>query len=84
MEQVSTGTKRDIAGCLYLKPSMQVTLFKIRQQLDRTQVEDPVAKLQPQLARLDPAIRPGAHIAIAAGSRGIDNLVRSSEGSAGT
>ena len=49
-------------------------LHKVRQRLDRTCLDDPRAALRPQLAALDSLIRPGAHIAIAAGSRGIDNL----------
>ena len=49
-------------------------LHKVRQRLDRTRLDDPRAALRPQLAALDWLIRPGAHIAIAAGSRGIDNL----------
>lgn len=49
-------------------------LHKVRQRLDRTHLDDPRAALRPQLAALDGLVRPGARIAIGAGSRGIDNL----------
>lgn len=49
-------------------------LHKIRQQFDRTRLEDPRGALRSQLAALDAVIRPNSRIAIAAGSRGIDNL----------
>ena len=49
-------------------------LHKIRQQFDRTRLDDPRGALRSQLAALDDLIRPRARIAIAAGSRGIDNL----------
>jgi hypothetical protein len=49
-------------------------LFKIRQPFDRTRLDDPRATLREQLAKLESVIRPRARIAIAAGSRGIDNL----------
>ena len=49
-------------------------LHKIRQQFDRTRLEDPRAALRSQLASLDAVVRPNSRIAIAAGSRGIDNL----------
>jgi len=49
-------------------------LHKVRQRFDRTRLDDPRAALRPQLAALDGLIRPGARIAIGAGSRGIDNL----------
>ena len=49
-------------------------LFKIRQQFNRTRLEDPRTALRAQLVKLRDVIRPGARIAIAAGSRGIDNL----------
>jgi hypothetical protein len=49
-------------------------LFKIRQHFDRTHLTDPAAVLRDRLGILDNLIRPGARIAIAAGSRGIDNL----------
>jgi hypothetical protein len=49
-------------------------LFKIRQRFDRSRLDDPRATLRDQLSKLSGAIRPGAQIAIAAGSRGIDNL----------
>lgn len=49
-------------------------LFKIRQRLDRSRLDDPRAALRDQLTKLDGLIHPRARIAIAAGSRGIDNL----------
>jgi hypothetical protein len=49
-------------------------LFKIRQRFDRARLDDPRRALRSQLTALDAVIRPGARIAIAAGSRGIDNL----------
>lgn len=49
-------------------------LHKIRQRFDRTRLEDPRATLRSHLVALDAMVRPGSHIAIAAGSRGIDNL----------
>ena len=52
----------------------QLQLVKIRQQFDRARLQDPRGVLRAQLPALDGAVRPGARIAIAAGSRGIDNL----------
>ncbi len=49
-------------------------LHKIRQRFDRTRLDDPARALRSQLAVLDDVIRIRARIAIAAGSRGIDNL----------
>ena len=49
-------------------------LHKIRQRYDSTRLEDPQSALRSQLHRLHDLIHPGAKIAIAAGSRGIDNL----------
>lgn len=49
-------------------------LFKIRQRFDRTRIQDPRGAVRSQLAALDAVIHAGARIAIAAGSRGIDNL----------
>jgi hypothetical protein len=49
-------------------------VLKIRQQFDRARLESPRSALRAQLPALDAAVRPGARIAIAAGSRGIDNL----------
>jgi hypothetical protein len=49
-------------------------LFKIRKRFDRARLEDPPATLRGQLRALDGDVRPGARIAIAAGSRGIDHL----------
>ena len=48
--------------------------IKIRQRFDRTHLDDPRRALRSQLTALDAVIRPRARIAIAAGSRGIDNL----------
>jgi hypothetical protein len=50
------------------------TLLKIRQRFDRDRLDDPCAELRSQLTSLADAIRPATRIAIAAGSRGIDNL----------
>jgi hypothetical protein len=52
----------------------QPKLIKIRQRFDRGRLNDLRDALQSQLAVLDGAIRTGATVAIAAGSRGIDNL----------
>ena len=52
----------------------QVHLVKARQQFDRARLQDPRGALRAQLTALGGVIRPGARIAIAAGSRGIDNL----------
>ncbi len=52
----------------------QFQLVKIRQRFDRARLQDPRATLRAQLPALDAVIRTGARIAIAAGSRGIDNL----------
>jgi len=49
-------------------------LHKIRQRFDRTRLDDPTSALGSQLAALHDLIRPGARIALAAGSRGIDTL----------
>src|SRR5687768_16438761 len=49
-------------------------VFKIRQRFNRNRLENPRLALRRQLATLDAAIRPNMRIAIAAGSRGIDNL----------
>ena len=49
-------------------------LHKIRQRFDASRLDDPRKALQAQLRALDESIRPHARIAIAAGSRGIDNL----------
>ena len=54
---------------------MNVTLSKIRQRFEQHALADPVAAAREQLARLDGLIRPDAQIAIAVGSRGIDNLM---------
>ena len=51
-----------------------VQLTKIRQRFDHARLDDPRGALRSQLSALDSVIRPGAHIAIATGSRGIDNL----------
>jgi hypothetical protein len=49
-------------------------LFKVRQRFDRAHLDDPCRELRSQLTALDKVVRPRARIAIAAGSRGIDNL----------
>ena len=49
-------------------------LTKIRQRFDRSRLDDPRAALRAQLGALDNRVARGAQIAIAAGSRGIDNL----------
>ena len=49
-------------------------LTKIRQRFERKALPDPIAVLREQLAGLDDLILPGARVAIAVGSRGIDNL----------
>jgi hypothetical protein len=51
-----------------------VKLTKIRQRFERHALPDPLAAVREQLSRLDRLIAPGANIAIAVGSRGIDNL----------
>jgi hypothetical protein len=52
----------------------QYRLHKIRQQFDRTRLDDQGGVLRSQLPSLDHLIRPRARIAIAVGSRGLDNL----------
>ena len=54
---------------------MNVRLTKIRQRFERNGLDDPIFAVREQLARLDELIPPRARIAIAVGSRGIDNLV---------
>jgi len=49
-------------------------VFKIRQRFDGAHLADAAGALRAQLASLDDRIRAGARIAIAVGSRGIDNL----------
>src|SRR5688572_7966923 len=49
-------------------------LLKIRQRFDRTHLSDAGSALRAQLASLDGRVSAGARIAIAVGSRGIDNL----------
>ncbi|MEX2015170.1 MAG: hypothetical protein WD873_00945 [Candidatus Hydrogenedentales bacterium] len=49
-------------------------LFKIRQRFDRAHLDDPRGALRSKLTALDAVIRPHTRVAIAAGSRGIDNL----------
>jgi hypothetical protein len=53
---------------------MDVRLSKIRQRFAANGFDNPIAQLREQLARLDRCVRPRAHIAVAVGSRGIDNL----------
>lgn len=55
--------------------SMNVQLIKLRQKFDRNAVADPVAVVRAQLRRLDDLVHRNARIAVAVGSRGIDNLV---------
>jgi hypothetical protein len=54
---------------------MNPTLSRIRQRFEHRALADPAATAREQLARLDGLISPAAQIAIAVGSRGIDNLV---------
>ena len=62
---------------LYTETLMRAfRLHKIRQRFDHTRLEDPQSALRSQLVALDELIQPGARIAIAAGSRGIDNLAQ--------
>lgn len=49
-------------------------LSKIRQRFESHGLDDPISAVREQLARLDDMIQPRARIAIAVGSRGIDNL----------
>jgi hypothetical protein len=49
-------------------------LQKVRQQFDGTRLDDPRGALRAQLRALDDLIHPRDRIAIATGSRGIDNL----------
>jgi hypothetical protein len=49
-------------------------LFRMRQEFERNELADPVAALRDELLRLDGRIAVGARIAIACGSRGIDNV----------
>lgn len=49
-------------------------LSRIRQRFKSHGLQDPIGAVREQLARLDDLIRPRARIAIAVGSRGIDNL----------
>lgn len=49
-------------------------LVKIRQRFDSSRLDDPRGVLRAQLRMLDDRVARGARIAIAAGSRGIDNL----------
>src|SRR5205814_8437651 len=59
-------------GCAGIMPSMR--LIKISQQFEAPALADPAAEVRAQLARLDSAVRPGARVGIAVGSRGISNL----------
>lgn len=49
-------------------------VLKIRQRFDGAHLSDAAGALRPQLASLDDRVSAGARIAIAVGSRGIDNL----------
>jgi len=53
---------------------MGVRLSKIRQRFERNGLHDPIFAVREQLPRLDELIQPRARIAIAVGSRGINNL----------
>ncbi len=50
------------------------SLQKVKQRFDGTRLDDPRGALRSQLEALDDLIRPRDRIAIAAGSRGINNL----------
>ena len=51
-------------------------IFRVRQRLDRPQVDDPAAAVQAELASLPlgSRVQPGQSVAITAGSRGIANI----------
>jgi hypothetical protein len=53
---------------------MNPPVSKIRQRFERKGLPDPIRAVREQLARLDELIRPRSRIAIAVGSRGINNL----------
>jgi len=53
---------------------VELKLTKIRQQFDRPRVVDLKATLGEQLSQVASAIRPGASVAIAVGSRGITDI----------
>jgi hypothetical protein len=53
---------------------VNVRLVKVRQKFDTDRLLDPLAMLRDRLRRLDGAVRPGGRVALAVGSRGIDNL----------
>ena len=52
-------------------------VVRVKQQFDRTRLEDPCGTVTAGLKKLGPAgrLKPGARVAITAGSRGINNLV---------
>jgi hypothetical protein len=54
----------------------QLLLTKIRQRFPRERIADVEAAVAQQLTKFDLAIRPGASLAIAAGSRGVANIAR--------
>lgn len=60
-------------------------LIRVTQEFDRTTVPDPAAAVRAELERIGLAgrIRPGARIAITAGSRGIRNIVAMLQAAAG-
>ncbi len=62
--------------CSYVLPSVTpMRLFKIRQRFDAQELADPHGSAsRPADAGSGGLIRPGARVAIAVGSRGIDNL----------
>jgi len=55
---------------------MAVPLVKIRRTLDCAPAVDPAAVLPAELRRTLPALRPGARVAVAVGSRGIHAIAR--------
>ena len=69
-----SGAQSAVAAVYNCNIMRRPSLFKIRQRFDCARLDDPRAALRSQLPALGHMIRPGARIAIAAGSRGIDNL----------
>ena len=49
-------------------------VYKVRHRLESSSLIEPLTTLREQLASLDGVVKPEANIAIAVGSRGIDNL----------
>jgi hypothetical protein len=50
-------------------------VLKIRQRFERNELRDVQDALRQELVRLERLIRPGSRVAVAVGSRGLDNLV---------